>query len=145
MQNSNANPLFVSGEPNEKVSAFIDWLVTPPDMRVPATQADFGRENGVSASQLRDWKADERVKRLVSQRADTLNMSPDRVQEVMDALHRRAKTGDPQAAKLYMDQVARIESLKRESVSGYEEMTDEELDALADERLKGRNEQALHL
>lgn len=124
---------FEKGKPTALTEDLVSWLVTPPDMRAPSTQKAWAEAHGVPWETMRSYIRDERVKRLVSRASDKLNMSPERVQEVMDALFNRAKGGDTQAAKLYMEQVERIRKLQDDEPQGYESMDDAELEALARE------------
>lgn len=129
------------GKPPDYVVEYIEWLVTPEAMRKPATKTAWAAEHGFSPRTLTDWDHDDRVKWQIRERADALNMSPERVQAVMNALYRKAETGDVQAAKLYMDHVDKIMPREHEAQKGFESMSDEELAALAKEVL---GEHALH-
>lgn len=138
MQNRNAQ--WPGGKPPEHVIEYVEWLVIPESMRQPATKQAWADEHGVNRRTLNEWERDDRVKWAIRDRADALNMSPERVQEVMNALYRKAASGDVQAAKLYMDHVDKI--MPREPAGGgggYEDMTDQELAELAREVLDGNN------
>lgn len=125
------------GKPPEHVIAYVDWLVTPEAMREPKTKTAWAAEHGFNAKTLNMWEHDDRVRWAIRDRADALNMSPERIQEVMNALYRKAASGDVQAAKLYMEHVDKIMPRETPGGGGFEDMSDEELNELAKEILSG--------
>lgn len=127
------------GKPPERVVEYVEWLVTPEAMRIPGTKTAYAEKIGVNVKTLREWEHDDRVRWLIQDRADALNMSPERVQEVMNALYKRALV-ETQAAKLYLDHVDKIMPRKApEESGGFEDMSDEELAELAKEVLHGNS------
>lgn len=132
---NNVKAQWPGGKPPEYVVEYVDWLCLPESMRQPATKAGWAEEHGLNRKTLNDWEHDDRVKWLIRDRADTLNMGPERVQAVMNALYNKAQNGDVQAMKLYLDHVDKIMPREPAGGGGYEDMTDEQLAELAREVL----------
>lgn len=130
------------GKPPDYVVAYVEWLVLPEDFRQPRTKADYAREHGYNRKTLWEWENDDRVRWMIRDRADSLNMSPERIQEAMNALYKKAIGGDTQALKLYLDHVDKIMPREKAAEKGFEDMSDEELAELAKEVLSDGN--ALH-
>jgi hypothetical protein len=120
---------------------YVEWLVMPEQMRDPKTKVAWAEQAGVNRRTLNEWENDDRVKWAIRDRADALNMSPDRVQAVMNALWKKAEGGDVQAAKLYLEHVDKIMPREPKGAGGYEDMTDEQLEELAREVLDGNHVQ----
>jgi hypothetical protein len=89
---------------------FLDWLVDPN--KQPPTQKEWAENHDLNPSTLRLWKSDKRFRDAWEKRLSQLNIRPDRVQEVVDAMHEKAKRGiGPEsvaAAKLYLEYINRI-------------------------------------
>lgn len=124
------------GKPPDHVLEYVDWLIVPESMRQPKSKQAWADEHGVHVRTLNDWEHDDRVKWQIRERADALNMGPERVQAVMNALWNRALV-ETQAAKLYLDHVDKIMPRDGEAKNGFEEMSDEDLAELAKEVLSG--------
>ena len=96
-----------SWEIPEAPKKFLEWLLTFP--RNPATQAAYAAENGVDVRTLRRWKSDPRFRKEWEAAAHDLNISPERVQSVIDNLYTIASTnGGPagvKAADLFLQMV----------------------------------------
>lgn len=86
------------------VQHFAEWLLTPRWERGDQkTQADYARANGRRPEQVSVWKKDKRFKRYIDTRCDELNLSTDRIQDVINAVYRSAvEGGDMKAATLYL-------------------------------------------
>lgn len=123
-----------NGVPPQRVHDYVAWLVSPEGTRTPTTKTAYAAEHSISPSTLKDWERDDRVKKLIRDSADKLNMSGERIQQVMNAMWNKAQGGDVQAAKLYMDHVDKIMPRDGGGMGGgYEDMSDEELHELARE------------
>lgn len=128
------------GKPPAHVVEYVEWLVLPESLRGDIkTKADWAREKGFNRKTLNDWENDDRVRWLIRDRADALNMSPERIQEAMNALYRKATSGDVQALKLYLDHVDKIMPREKAAEAGFEDMSDEDLAELAKEVLSGNS------
>jgi nitrogen regulatory protein PII len=116
------------GKPPEIVHDYVDWLCTPEADRDPRTKTAWAKEHTVDYSTVKRWDTDDRVKQLITLRANSLNMGPERVQQVMNAIYNKAKGGDMTAAKLYMDHVDKITPRK----TGKEDLSDLTAEELAE-------------
>lgn len=125
--NPNEWAQFESGYP-PYVEKFVDWLVTPKSERVPATQQALAEELGVRADHLSHLKQDKRVRELIDKKAQELNVDTIRIQEVVDAMHDRAKKGDVNAARLYLEYTKVFKPVQRIEIEdkSVESMSDEE-------------------
>ncbi len=93
-------------------AAFLDWLLLGHERR-PLTQKDWAVENGMHEDSLRRWKRDPRFVREWDRRASEVNVSPERVQGVVDALWAKAQGGDVKAAGLYLQYVDKFTPKRR--------------------------------
>lgn len=111
---------------------FLDWLVNPERQ---GTQSALAHKLGVHPNTLTSWKRDRPFRDEWDKRLAALNVSPDRIQRITDAMYEAAIGGGPQAVKameLYLRFVDRF-TPKQEIVTRQtaEDLTDEELaDAL---------------
>lgn len=85
---------------------YIEWLCDPERK---GSKKAWAEENGVSETTIHRWQNEYVFKQAYEQRLAELNISPDRIQAVVDALHRAAKTGDTKAASLYLQYVDRLQ------------------------------------
>ena len=93
-------------------AAFLEWLLRGAE-RKPLTQKEWAAENGVHEDTMRRWKRDPRFIREWDRRAAELNVSPERTQSVIDALHSKAVGGSVQAANLYLQYVDKFTPRRR--------------------------------
>lgn len=121
----------------EHVSHFIDWLLTPEWERPEGckSQAEYQRTMGVSPSSITGWKRKASVKRAIQARADELNLSTEKIQEVIASVHRAAVRGDVKAAALYLQHADKL-APKRIVIE------DKTIAGLSDEELHERLEAA---
>lgn len=114
--------------------AYLEWRANPE--RQPPSKVRWGEENGVSTTTLRAWEKQPWFRQGLERRLAELNVEPDRVQEVLDALWREAKGGDVSAAREYFKA---IEDLRppRPTVEDVTVMnlTDDELEVAWEEGL----------
>ena len=84
----------------EYVQRYVDWLVMPRWERPKELSSEkaWAVANGFSTGSLSSWKKDARVKAAIQRRCDELNLSPDRIQDVMNAIFRAATEGGMKAA-----------------------------------------------
>lgn len=92
----------------ERVQEYVDWLTNPEKPDDEPTQVAFAKKRNMWPQQLQQWKRDKRVRDNIERRFEQLNISPDRVQQVVDAMFARAKAGDTNAAKLYLQFIERL-------------------------------------
>lgn len=108
-------------------SEFLDWLLSDP--KDPATLDEWCFDHQVDRRTTSRWKRDKRFQRVWEERAREKNISVDRVQDVVDSLHRSAVSGDVKAASLYLQYIDRFTPKKRVVVDegSVRELSDEEL------------------
>jgi len=82
----------------------LEWLLMGPD-RQPKYQQDFAAEHEMHADSIRRIKRDPRFIKEWDRRASELNINPERVQSVIDALWAAAAGGDVKAASLYLQYI----------------------------------------
>lgn len=92
------------------VAEFVEWLVLPKWERPEdeRSQVAWAKKHGFDRMTLTAWKKDKRVKAAIEKRCDELNLSPDRAQEVMNAIFRAATEGDMKAAQLFLQHADRL-------------------------------------
>ena len=110
---------------------FLEWLVDPsPDK---GTQKDWVQSRGYHEDAAIRWKRHPLFKAAMEKRYAELNISPDRVQAVMDSLWKQAVNGNTRAAELYLRVVEKHKApVNLDAEKGIEELSDEELFALVD-------------
>lgn len=113
----------------QHVEDFVQWLVRPLWDRTPKSQADYGRANNVRPEQLSNWKRDPRVKKRIQELCDELNLSTERIQQVLNSVFRAATEGDMKAATLYLQHADRL--APRRVV-----IEDQRLSSMSDDELK---------
>jgi len=90
----------------------LEWLLLGPE-RQPKYQQDFAAEHGMHADSLRRIKRDPRFIKEWDRRASELNINPERVQSVIDALWAAAAGGDVKAASLYLQYIDKFTPRKK--------------------------------
>lgn len=117
-----------SGEPPQYVIDWIDWLLTPDWEKEITTQVGYARAHDISVSTIKGWKRDPRVKAMISKRADEVNLSTEKIQQVISAVFRAAVQGDVKAATLYLQHADKLQPkrivIEDRSIAS---MSDEEL------------------
>ena len=112
----------------ESWANLLDWLLLGPD-REPKHQYEWAEENGVHKDSIRRIKRDARFIREWEPRAAELNVSPERTQSVVDALHQQAVAGNTQAASLYLQYIDKFTPTRKVVVdeAAVEGLSDSEL------------------
>jgi len=88
--------------------AFLDWLVTPENGRIPVSQNAYAALIGVSSHTLTAWKSKNPFNAEWRKRVDSLQADPSRTQQLLDNLYNRSLAGDNNAAKLYLQATGRL-------------------------------------
>lgn len=112
--------------------AFLNWLVTPANGRVPSSQTAYAAQIGVDETTLRRWKNKPAFKAEWEKRVAALQGSPERTQQLLDNLFTRAMDGDNNSAKLYLQATGRLAPVQVnvEHSGKINELSDRELDEL---------------
>lgn len=111
--------------------AFIEWLVAP--VQEPSTQYAYAAQTNTAPKTLTNWKNLPEFREEWDRRLQELNVDPERVQEVMDALHIKAKGGDVRAIKLYLEVIDRFRPKVEVEVTRASDLTDEQLAELLEQ------------
>lgn len=112
----------------ERQAEYLQWLCTPPADREPNTKAAMAERLDVHVATLRRWEKDSMFRAEWDRALAELNIKPDRVQEVIDALFKQATSGDVNAQKLYLTMVEKISPPKIVlHDKGVEDLSDDEL------------------
>jgi hypothetical protein len=110
---------------------FMEWLVNP--LRVPATQVEWASLHDIEDRTVRRWKADPRFVKEWRAKAAEMNVSPERIQAVVDNMWKIAAQGTGPAAvkagETYLKFVQLFIPTSKVVVA------DESLDKLSDEDL----------
>ena len=108
----------------------LDWLLLGPE-RDPQHQYEWAEQNNIHKDSVRRIKRDARFIREWDRRAAELNVSPERTQSVVDALHQQAVAGNTQAASLYLQYIDKFTPTRKVVVdeAAVEGMSDKELAA----------------
>lgn len=88
------------------VVEFLEFWVDPE--RSMSKQA-WAKEHQVSVDTIKRWQREPVFQRRLQERLAELNVNPDRIQAVVDTLHRNAVGGDVRSAELYLKYVDRLQ------------------------------------
>jgi hypothetical protein len=118
---------------------FLEWLVDPRTSAEKGTQKAWAEAHGLDQQTPSRWKTDLAFRRAWERRLHELNIDPDRIQKVIDSVYEIAINGVNNAdrikgATLYLQYVNRLSPSKAqpaEEEKPIEDMSDEELEALA--------------
>jgi hypothetical protein len=92
---------------------FIEWLVDPERQ---GSEKQWARDHGINEATKTRWKHSPFFRRGLQRRMDELNLSPDRVQAVLNNMHRLATSSGREAvmaAKTYLQHVERLEPTRK--------------------------------
>jgi hypothetical protein len=107
-------------------SDFLDWLLD--DEKDPPSQAAWARTHDVNPRTLREWKLDHRFRAEWDRRAAEKNVSTEKVQGILDMLHKAAEGGDIMAAKLWLEHSMKLRPPVTVVKQGdYAQLSDEDL------------------
>jgi hypothetical protein len=118
---------------DERQEKYLNWLLTPKGDRLPASQAQYCRENNVDPTTVRRWEKKDVFRREWQKRVDDLQGSPERTQQLLDALYTKALDGDTRAANLYLQATHRLTpppSAETTAARSMAELSNDELDQL---------------
>lgn len=110
----------------DQQSAYLDWLLDPERK---GSKNEWSEVNHVSIKTIQTWKMQPMFRDEWDRRARKLNLGPERVQSVIDSIHKKAVSGDINAARLYLTYVEKLTPpAKVKSISAdFENLTDEEV------------------
>lgn len=109
---------------------YLNWLVVPAPMRMPASKEAYAKTEGVDVTTLRRWEKKPVFKQEWQRRVEELQGSPERTQKLLDTIYARALDGDNKAAQLYLQATNRLAPTQvniEHSNKPVTELTDSEL------------------
>lgn len=124
---------------NENITAltqdhqrYLDWLCTAPAERQPATKKAMADALGVDITTLRRWEKKPFFKEEWQKRVDDIQGSPERTQQLLDTLYKKALDGDTKSAQLYLQATNRMAppTVEIKSDRKAADLSDDELDQL---------------
>jgi hypothetical protein len=106
----------------------MDWFIDPNRQ---GSMAAWAAEHGVTDRAVIQWRQHDGWKKELQRRADKLNVNPERVQSVVNAIFKKACDGDMKAAQLYLQYTDRFTPTTRRVVEERtpDKLTDAELAA----------------
>lgn len=117
-----------------KQKLFLEWLVTPPDLRSPSTQREWCAQNHVATKTATHWRKDPEFRRAWDARLTELQIDPERIDQIMQALYAKASAGSEKAISMYLDVVREFrpppEVDPRELRGELTDLSDEDLEAM---------------
>ena len=121
----------------ENWKLLLEWLLQGPE-RSPRTQKEWAGEHAIHQDSIRRIKRDPRFVREWDRRAAELNINPERVQSVIDALWQQAANGDVKAASLYLQYIEKFTPRRKvvvEDERDAQSFSDDELASLLEEEV----------
>ena len=115
----------------------LEWLLQGNE-REPRTQGDWAADNKIHEDSIRRIKRDARFIKEWDKRAAELNINPERVQSVIDALWQQAANGDVKAASLYLQYIEKFTPRRKvvmEDERDAQSFSDDELASLLEEEV----------
>jgi hypothetical protein len=111
---------------------YLDWLCTAPSERQPGTKLAMAKELDVDVKTLRRWEKKQVFLDEWRSRVDEIQGSPERTQNVLDTLYKKAVEGDTKSAQLYLQATNRMApaTVEVKSDKRISELSDSELDEL---------------
>lgn len=123
-------------ELTETQLAYVAWRADPERA---GNKRDWGAAHKVSDNTLRKWDREPWFRDALDRKLVELNLSPDRMQVILDRLHKEASGGDVTAAKAYMAYATELMP-KRTVIedNAIESLSDAELEAAFRDGLAAR-------
>lgn len=120
----------MSAHEQQTKMAYVEWYAMPEAERVPRTKQEWAETFGVPERTLTSWQKATWFREALSTLYGQLNVSPERVQKVLDAAHTVAVGGNTKAMEIYLRYIEAISPKKVVVESkAVQEMTDDELSA----------------
>lgn len=125
----------------ERMARYIEWLLTPADLRNPPSKAKLADELGVHPQTLRNYQKDPVFQRRLMEEGREM-ARVDRVPDILESLYRQAKDDqNPRsvaAARAFLEHVEKMVP-QGDSVENVEQMSNEDLANLAVQLLQRVN------
>lgn len=114
---------------DEKQLAYIEFLVDPNR----GSKKAWAEENGVNVSTLNRWEKTKSFQHHLEKRQVDIGLAPERLHEMLNALHAAGKGGDTQAAKAYLDFSQKLRPFTPPEGDDLADVSDEDLQRMWDE------------
>jgi hypothetical protein len=117
---------------SQEQQRYLDWLCTAPAERQPSSKKAMADAVGVDITTLRRWEKKPYFKEEWQKRVDDIQGSPERTQQLLDTLYKKALDGDTKSAQLYLQATNRMAppTVEIKSDRKAADLSDEELDQL---------------
>jgi hypothetical protein len=117
---------------SQEQQRYLDWLCTAPAERQPSSKKAMADAIGVDITTLRRWEKKPYFKDEWQKRVDDIQGSPERTQQLLDTLYKKALDGDTKSAQLYLQATNRMAppTVEIKSDRKAADLSDEELDQL---------------
>jgi len=122
---------------------YLDWLVTPRSLREPESEAKWAAARGVDITTPRRWKRSQQFKDEWQKRAMAVQGTPERAQEMLDALYDQGRGskekcdkcgqrgGDVRAAELWARWTGQLKAdVAPPQAPSLRDLTDQELEQI---------------
>ncbi len=109
-----------------KQQDFLEWLTAP--VQSPRTQTEWAAEHAVSPKVVTMWRNhDGPFRQAWTDRLAELNVSPENVNDVLEAMRRRALEGSDRAATVWLQYADRINDKSEDDALHASDLSDDEL------------------
>jgi len=118
---------------SETQEAYLVWLLTPEDTRMPKTKKDWAELHDVHYNTLGVWEKNKVFKERWELGVKGMAQSPERTQALLDALYTKGVSGDVKSAELYLKATGfmqQIQTVNINNTSSVKELSDDELQAM---------------
>ena len=112
--------------------AYLAWLLTPEDSRMPGTKKALAEEHGVHFNTLGTWEKKKQFIERWKLGVEGMSQSPERTQKLLDAIYIKGISGDTKSAELYLKATGYIQqsqTLNIKTDTAVEPLSDAELQA----------------
>lgn len=117
----------------ETQEAYLAWLLTPEDSRMPKTKKDWAEQHDIHYNTLGVWEKNKVFKERWDLGVKGMAQSPERTQALLDALYVKGVSGDVKSAELYLKATGfmqQVQTVNINNTSSVKELSDDELQAM---------------
>jgi len=117
----------------ETQEAYLVWLLTPEDTRMPKTKKEWSELHNVHYNTVGTWEKNKVFKERWNLGVKGLAQSPERTQALLDALYTKGVSGDVKSAELYLKATGfmqQIQTVNVNNTSSVKELSDDDLQAM---------------
>ncbi len=117
----------------ETQEAYLVWLLTPEDTRMPKTKKEWSELHNVHYNTVGTWEKNKVFKERWELGVKGLAQSPERTQALLDALYTKGVSGDVKSAELYLKATGfmqQVQTVNINNTSSVKELSDDELQSM---------------